>query len=77
MNGRIHPRSLGFNHTFMIANLHALAQGGPLYVRTSHFGNRPPGTKPEKPCLHCKRPHRTGKPFCSADCCREHKAAKQ
>lgn len=26
---------------------------------------------PEKLCLHCKRKHTTGKPFCSADCCRK------
>lgn len=25
-----------------------------------------------KVCLHCKQEHTTGKPFCSAKCCREY-----
>lgn len=28
---------------------------------------------PEKKCVNCKTPHTTGKPFCSAGCCREYK----
>ncbi len=26
----------------------------------------------QKYCIHCKSPHMTGKPFCSAVCCKAH-----
>ena len=48
----------------------ALQHNGPIFTT----GDDPkPRNKPVKTCPHCKRPHQTGKAFCSAECCRNYK----
>jgi hypothetical protein len=43
----------------------------PFRLRAGVIKHKSP--TPEKSCVNCKTTHRTGRPFCSADCCREYK----
>jgi len=50
------------------ATVASLAMFLPPGMALPSFGGSQPKPKPTKICLQCRKPHKTGKPFCSATC---------